>query len=133
MSALPGAESRTILVVDDDESIREIERRYLEPVGYRVLEAANALEAIGLLESGAMVDLVISDLIMPEMGGEEMALRLRINRPALKVLFVTGRIDRVMDARPRVDIEAYLNKPFTGPSLTAAVARLLFGPTATPE
>ena len=125
----PNDNARTILVVDDDEGIREIERRYLEPAGYRVLEAGHAVQAIGLIESGVMVDLVISDLVMPEMGGEEMAARLRTSRPDLKVLYVTGRIDRVMNARPLVDIEAYLNKPFTGVELLTAVSLLLLGPS----
>jgi CheY-like chemotaxis protein len=123
----------TILVVDDDESIREIQRRHLETAGYRVLVAGSALDAIGLIESGAEVDLLISDLMMPEMGGEAMASRLRLNRPALKVLYVTGRMDRVLDAQPLVGIEAYLNKPFTGAGLAEAVSRLLFGTATNPD
>jgi two-component system cell cycle sensor histidine kinase/response regulator CckA len=123
----------TILVVDDDASIRQIERRHLETAGYRVLEAGGPLAAIGLIESGAEVDLLISDLVMPGMGGEAMASRLRLNRPALKVLYVTGRLDRVRDAQPLAGVEAYLNKPFTGAGLAEAVSRLLFGATKRPE
>jgi CheY-like chemotaxis protein len=133
MSLPQDTKARTILIVDDDESIRDIERRYLEPAGYRVLEASSALDAIRLIDSGAVVDLVISDLVMPELGGEEMASRVRLQRPALKVLYVTGRIDRVMDARPLAEIEAYLNKPFTGSELIEAVSRLLFGAIAPPS
>ena len=125
MSTPKGANARTILIVDDDSSIRAIERRYLAPAGYRVLEAADAREAIALIESGAVVDLVISDLVMPDMDGEEMVSRLRLNRPLLRVLFVTGRIDLVMNARPLADVEAYLNKPFLGADLIKAVSRLL--------
>lgn len=131
MNTPDGLNARTILIVDDDASIRAIERRYLVPAGYRVLETGNGREAIALIESGAVVDLVISDMVMPDMDGEEMVSRLRRNRPLLKVLFVTGRIDLVMNARPLADVEAYLNKPFAGAQLIQAVSQLLSG-TANP-
>ena len=64
---------------------------------------------------------------MPELGGDEMVSRVRTTRPDLKVLYVIGRIDRLMDARPLWAGEAFLDKPFTAAGLTEAVGLLLHG------
>jgi FixJ family two-component response regulator len=65
---------------------------------------------------------------MPELGGDEMARRIRATRPDLKVLYVTGHIDRLMDERPLLwDGEAFLDKPFTAQALLEAVSMILFG------
>lgn len=119
--------SLIVLVVDDEEGIRMLERRVLEAVGYTVIEAANGLEAIALLATGTHADLLLADLDMPELGGDEMVSRVRTTRPDLKVLYVTGHIDRLMDARPLWEGEAFLDKPFTAAGLTEAVALLLHG------
>ena len=116
-----------VLVVDDEEGIRMLERRVLEAGGYTVIEAANGLEAIALLATGTHADLLLADLDMPELGGDEMVSRVRTTRPDLKVLYVTGHIDRLMDARPLWEGEAFLDKPFTTAGLTEAVALLLHG------
>jgi two-component system cell cycle sensor histidine kinase/response regulator CckA len=91
--------SHTILLVDDDASIREIERRYLELAGYHVMQASGGLDAMALIQGGLPVELLITDLRMPEMGGEEMVSRLRATHPNLKVLFVTGSIEGLLNAR----------------------------------
>lgn len=116
-----------VLVVDDEEGIRMLERRVLEAEGYTVIEAGSGLEAIALLATGAQADLLLADLDMPELGGDEMVSRVRTTRPDLKVLYVTGHIDRLMDARPLWEGEAFLDKPFTAAGLTEAVGLLLHG------
>jgi CheY-like chemotaxis protein len=116
-----------VLIVDDEEGIRMLERRVLEAEGYTVIEAGNGLEAIALLATGTHTDLLLADLDMPELGGDEMVSRVRTTRPDLKVLYVTGHIDRLMDARPLWEGEAFLDKPFTAAGLTEAVALLLHG------
>jgi CheY-like chemotaxis protein len=116
-----------VLIVDDEEGIRMLERRVLEAEGYTVIEAGNGLEGIALLATGAHTDLLLADLDMPELGGDEMVSRVRTTRPDLKVLYVTGHIDRLMDARPLWEGEAFLDKPFTAAGLTEAVALLLHG------
>ena len=116
-----------VLVVDDEEGIRMLERRVLEADGYTVIEAANGLDAIALLATGTHADLLLADLDMPELGGDEMVSRVRTTRPDLKVLYVTGHIDRLMDARPLWEGEAFLDKPFTAAGLTEAAALLLHG------
>ena len=118
----------TVLVVDDEAPIREVVRRVLEVAGYEVTQAASGLEAIEMLSAGAPLDLLLADLQMPNLGGEEMARRLRATRPDLKVLYVTGHIDRLMDDRPVLwDGEAYLDKPFTAQALLEAVSLILYG------
>jgi CheY-like chemotaxis protein len=118
----------TVLVVDDEGPIREVVRRVLQLEGYEVTEAAGGLEAIEMLNAGAPLDLLVADLAMPNLGGDEMARRIRATRPDLKVLYVTGHIDRLMDERPILwDGEAFLEKPFTAQALLEAVSLLLYG------
>jgi two-component system, cell cycle sensor histidine kinase and response regulator CckA len=117
----------TVLVVDDEAPIREIERRVLEGDGYSVTEAGSGLEAIELLSQGAPLELLIADLDMPGLGGDAMVSRIRSLRPDLKVLYVTGHINRLMDARPLWEGESFLEKPFSPTGLLEAVALVLFG------
>ena len=117
----------SVLVVDDEALLRQIERRVLEEDGYTVSEASNGLEAIDLLSEGQQLDLLLADLDMPQLGGDEMVRRIRATRPDLKVLYVTGHIDRLMDARPLWQGEAFLDKPFTVAALREAVSLLLHG------
>jgi CheY-like chemotaxis protein len=114
-----------VLLVDDDAGIRQLARRVLEQDGYQVTEATNGLEAIARLSSGAPLDLLMADLDMPELGGVEMVRRIRATRPDLKVLFVTGHVDLLMET-PRLWVgEAFLEKPFTPAGLCEAVSLLL--------
>ena len=115
-------------MVDDEESIRLVVRRILEGSGYQITEATNGLEGIALLESGTPLDLLMADIDMPELSGDEMAVRIRKSRPDLKVLYVTGHIDKLMDERPLLwDGEAFLEKPFSAAGLLEAVALILYG------
>ena len=126
MTPLPDA--ATVLVVDDEQPIRVYARRVLEAEGYQVTEAPNALEAIALLAAGAPLDLLMADLHMPDLRGDEMARRIRTTRADLKVLYVTGHIDRLLEDRPMLwEGEAYLDKPFTPGGLLEAVSLLLYG------
>jgi two-component system cell cycle sensor histidine kinase/response regulator CckA len=120
--------SPTILVVDDEQPVRTLARRVLESAGYTITDVGSGHEAIALLEQGAPLDLLMADLDMPELGGDEMARRIRAKRPDLKVLYVTGHIDRLMDERPLLwDGEAFLEKPFTAAGLLEAVSMILYG------
>jgi two-component system cell cycle sensor histidine kinase/response regulator CckA len=118
----------TVLVVDDEASIRQLARRVLEGAGYHVTEASNGFDAIALLEVGPPLDLLIADFHMPELLGDEMVRRIRATRPALRVLYVTGQIDRLMDDRSALgDGEAFLDKPFSAAGLLEAVSLILHG------
>jgi CheY-like chemotaxis protein len=122
-----------VLVVDDEAGVRALIRRILEGAGYGVLEAENGAEALKRLDSGAVFDFLMADLDMPVMRGEEMALRFRVRRPALRILYVTAHIDSLMDGRPLLsDTEAFLEKPFTAAGLLEAVALLKTGQIGNP-
>jgi CheY-like chemotaxis protein len=117
-----------VFVVDDEAAVRRVARRILETDGYRVIEATNGAEAVKLLTEDMAVDLLMADLDMPELTGEEMARQLRAKRPDLKVLYVTGKIDRLFTERPVLwEGEAFLEKPFTAEGLLEAVSLQLYG------
>jgi CheY-like chemotaxis protein len=121
-----------VLVVDDEPPIRQMERRILEKGGYRTMEASGGEEAIAML-SAINPDLLIADLDMPGLGGEEMVRRIHVVRPNLKVLYVTAHIDRLLDAQSIIwDGEAFLDKPFTAAGLIEAVTLLLTGSLSAP-
>jgi two-component system cell cycle sensor histidine kinase/response regulator CckA len=117
----------TVLVVDDEEPVRMVQRRVLEEDGYQILEATNGVEGMNVLAGATVVDLLIADLDMPVLRGDEMVRRIRSTRPDLPVLYVTGNIDRLMDARPLWEGEAFLEKPFSAAGLREAVSLLLKG------
>jgi CheY-like chemotaxis protein len=124
----PQADPPLVLVVDDEAPIREMETRILKKGGYRVMEAAGGPAALAMLAEGKPLDLLIADLEMPELSGEEMVRRIHQVRPNLKVLYVTGNIDRLLDARSLIwEGEAFLEKPFTAAGLLEAVSLLLTG------
>ena len=129
MPEKPGSSrSPTVLVVDDEEPIRQLARVFLERDGYRVTEAGSGLEAIALLASGPLPDLLMTDLNMPVLAGDEMVKRIRATTPDLRVLYVTGHVDRLMENRPILrDGEAFLEKPFNAVGLREAVSLLLYG------
>jgi two-component system cell cycle sensor histidine kinase/response regulator CckA len=115
-----------VLVVDDEAPIRMMETRILEAGGYQVVAAAGAVAAFAMFDDGIVPDLVIADLDMPELSGEDMMARIHAMRPHQKVLYVTGNIDRLMDARSILhEGEAFLDKPFTAAGLLEAVSLLL--------
>ena len=112
--------SLQVLVVDDDELIRESTSQILEVLGHRATVSGGGEEALRLLEEGLEADLVILDLNMPGLSGAETLPRLRALRPDLPVLVATGRPDRqaqaLVAAFPRV---ALLAKPYTIKALSA--------------
>lgn len=125
---MANADGPLVLVVDDEASIRQMEMRILQKGGYRVIEASGGKEALAVLRDGVALDLLIADLDMPELSGENMVRRIHTTRPNLKVLYVTGNIDRLLDARSLVwEGEAFLDKPFTANGLLDAVSLLLTG------
>jgi CheY-like chemotaxis protein len=122
-----------VLVVDDEAAVRELERRVLEAHGYVVTEAHNGGEGIAALVRQPEIDLLIADLDMPGLGGDEMVRQIRMMRPELPVLYVTGHIDRLMDVRLLWEGEAFLEKPFTAKGLQQAVSLLLYGTVGAQE
>jgi len=117
----------TILLVEDEEGSRALNARGLASRGYTVLEAGNGVEAIDVLEKSAKpVDLVVSDVVMPEMDGPTLARELRIRNPGLKIIFVSGYAeDAFQKSLPEHGQFAFLPKPFTLKQLVAAVKETL--------
>ena len=117
----------TILLVEDEQALREVTRRILVGAGYDVLVAANgadALEKIG--RHSGPVDLLLSDVIMPQMPGPHLATRLLAERPTLRVLLMSGFAQPILDSGGHLDKGMILiEKPFSGPSLLAKIAQIL--------
>ncbi|HEX6588035.1 MAG TPA: response regulator [Longimicrobiales bacterium] len=114
--------TETILVVDDEAGVRALARRTLERLGYVVFEAADAIEALALLEqSGDVVDLVVTDVLMPQMSGFELVQRMRERWPLVRILYISGA------AQPDDERQglALLPKPFTPEQLTQSVRTAL--------
>ena len=119
----------TILLVEDEEGLRALNARGLASRGYTVLEAGNGLEAIDLLEKfDGQIDLVVSDVVMPEMDGPTLARELRSRNPDLKIIFVSGYAEDAFQKNlPDHGQYAFLPKPFTLKQLVAAVKETLAG------
>src|SRR5579863_7953750 len=113
----------TILLVEDEEGLRGLNARGLASRGYTVLEAGNGIEAIEMLEKSAQpVDIVVSDVVMPEMDGPTLARELRSRNPNVKIIFVSGYAEDVFQKHlPAPGQFAFLPKPFTLKQLVAAV------------
>ena len=112
--------TETILLVEDEEPVRELVRRVLEDVGYVVLAAALPSEAERLLEETADIDLLLTDVVMPEMSGYDLALRLTERRPDMRLLFISGYAPRVQPVEGPL-----LKKPFAPEQLARAVRAAL--------
>lgn len=119
--------SETILVAEDEDGVRSLTREVLEKYGYTVLEASNGEEALSVADRHpGRVDLLLSDVVMPRMGGPELAQALLQKRPDLRVLFMSGYTDHPMVRRGVVDAGvAFLQKPFTPTALVSRVRELL--------
>ena len=114
----------TILLVEDEEGLRALNARGLTSRGYTVLEAGNGVEAIDVLEKiDGRVDLVVSDVVMPEMDGPTLLRELRSRDPGLKIIFVSGYAEDAFQKHLPADGQqfAFLAKPFTLKQLVAAV------------
>lgn len=119
-----GAE--TILVVEDDDDLRAFSTGILSELGYHVLEASNGPAAVKILQSEVAIDLLFTDVVMPEgMDGRQLADYARQSRPNLKVLFTTGYTRNAIVHPDRLDPDVYLlGKPFTFSELQAKVRAL---------
>jgi two-component system cell cycle sensor histidine kinase/response regulator CckA len=119
----------TILLVEDEDGLRTLNARGLMSRGYTVLEAANGVEAMATLEKvGGSVDLVVSDVVMPEMDGPTLLKEMRKRNPELKIIFVSGYAEDAFQKHlPEHGQFAFLPKPFTLKQLVAAVKETMAG------
>ena len=127
-AALPRG-SETILVVDDDVSLREVTCEFLRGGGYTVLSAESPAHALQFAESqDGLIDFLLTDVIMPKMNGRELAARLTKTRPAMKVLYVSGYADGAVQDGPHGPLEgglAFLQKPYTRKQVMQKIREIL--------
>jgi two-component system, cell cycle sensor histidine kinase and response regulator CckA len=120
------AHRRLVLLVEDDPSVRQLTCRMLEQFGYEVIPAADGAEALQLLSGlGAGVDAVVSDVVMPGLGGMELISQLRARWPELPVLLLSGYAGEEVYSGPQESRQAFLQKPFSPDALAAALDDLL--------
>ena len=126
MSTMPNGHE-TILLVEDEDVVRELAVRMLERQGYRVLKASSGSEAYQIcLNLNTPVDLVITEVIMPNMGGAELARRLKKLWQDVKVLYMSGYTANAIAHHGVLDSDkAYLQKPFRATALAQKVREVL--------
>ena len=112
----------TVLVVDDQDVVRDVIKLSLESAGYRVLEAATPSEALALArEAGADVDLLVTDVVLPEMDAFELASRITCELPGVRVLYTSGYTNAAAEG-------PFIQKPFTPAQLIEKVGAVLATP-----
>jgi PAS domain S-box-containing protein len=123
----------TILVVDDEETVRMAVRRILQKSGYRVITAANGAEAMEQLGThGTQIAVVVTDMVMPIMGGRELVERASRAYPAVRIVCMSGYTeDPALRLGQLGGEHAFVSKPFTVAELTAAIRRVLDAPSST--
>jgi CheY-like chemotaxis protein len=119
----------TILLVEDEESVRQVTTRVLRNNGYLVLEAGLPSEALNLLaQGGVSVDLMLVDVVMPEMTGADLAKQVAASHPSVRVLYMSGYTGGAISGRDVVgEGVSYLEKPFTAATLCAKVRAVIEG------
>ena len=124
---------KTLLVVDDDPTVRDLETEVLRMQGYNVLAAGSAAEALRVAASTATIHLLITDLMMPEVDGLELTRRFRKLHPKTPVLMVSGSLP-MLHARSEADLDHFdfLAKPFQLNELLQKVRKLLDAPLPLP-
>jgi CheY-like chemotaxis protein len=117
----------TILVVEDEDRVREVVRTVFEMSGYHVLSARHGVEALALIGGGlGPVDLLVTDVVMPELGGRGLADRLARTYPELKVLYISGHSDEVLQEHGVLEPDLpLLRKPFTPTELLRRARALI--------
>ena len=117
----------TILLVEDESAVRGLARLILEEARYDIVEARGGQEALELVERlGARFDLLLTDVVMPEVGGPELAARLRARRPDVKVVYMSGYADSALYKRGLAESDGFmLRKPFTPDVLVGKVEEAL--------
>jgi CheY-like chemotaxis protein/two-component sensor histidine kinase len=122
----------TVLVTEDEEQVRQMIRMILEMNGYHVLETGGGEEALAIYkEHEGQIDLVMTDVVMPQMSGRELAQSLEVLHPGIKVLYMSGYTDDAIVRHGLLDHEiAFLQKPFTPDALMRKVREVLDAPHA---
>lgn len=121
--------SETVLLVEDDDAVRKLLREVLERSGYKVLDACNGGDALGICERhGGGIHITVTDIVMPEMSGVELSRRILSLRPGMKTLYMSGYSDNSLAYHGIMDTcTSFLQKPFTPDALGKKVREVLDG------
>jgi two-component system cell cycle sensor histidine kinase/response regulator CckA len=121
--------TETILLVEDEPLVRAVARAFLEGLGYQVVEAASGADALRLSrEFQGRIDLLLTDVVMPQMSGRDLALQLARERPEMRALYTSGHTENVISHHGVLNEGiSFLEKPFTQESLAAKVRAILDG------
>ena len=124
--------TETILLVEDEEALRDLVAQMLRERGHTVLEADRGSTALEVtLRYPGVIDLLLSDVVMPGMTGRQLAQEVVVHRPAIKVVFMSGYSDEALGARGNLDAgTTLLPKPFTGTELDRCLVKVLGDPVA---
>jgi two-component system, cell cycle sensor histidine kinase and response regulator CckA len=123
--------TETILVVEDDESLRRMAAEALQLFGFRVLQAPSAEDALTVIEQSNGIDLLLTDIVMPHMSGRELARQLATRRPDLKIIFMSGYAEQAAVRQGLIDPhQAFISKPFTPEALVRKLRSVLDGADA---
>ena len=117
-----------VLIVDDEEPVRRFVERVMLGAGHEAATASDGADALEVAKAFGRINLLLTDVNMPEMTGDELARRVRQSEPALKVLYLTGYADLLFKEKVTLWAdEAYLDKPCSVKGLLEAVSLLAFG------
>jgi len=121
--------SETVLLVEDEAGVRDLARRVLEDAGYRVLDAASGQDAQSIfVQNRGSIDLLVTDVQMPGLSGPDLFLRVAVDDPGLKVVYISGYATEAMARQFGLDrSRPYLQKPFTANQLVSTVRSVLDG------
>jgi two-component system cell cycle sensor histidine kinase/response regulator CckA len=115
----------TILLVEDDETVREVVARGLQYAGYHVVTAADGVEALAAIGQMPALDLLITDIRMPRMGGHALSQRILERRPDLPIVYISGYVADWHPDAAAAGVRAFLRKPFAEEDLLRACRTLL--------
>ena len=126
-AAAPAAGHGTILVVEDEPGIRNLVRETLQSAGYVVLDSGHPEDGLRMArQHGQPIDLLLTDMVLPKMGGRELAGKMRAERAGMRVAYMSGYAGESMDWEAEPESGSFLiEKPFTPSTLLAAVRRAL--------
>jgi signal transduction histidine kinase/CheY-like chemotaxis protein len=126
VAAQPGPQSATVLLAEDEAEVRELAALFLRSAGYTVLAARNGMEALEIAERAiGPIHVLVTDIVMPNMRGPELAKRLKVLRPNLKVVYMSGYLEYNSEGGQFLDEDFFLQKPFARETLVNKVMEAL--------